>query len=60
MTYYYAYSELEDRGMIHTSVLKDFDSRGTVEADSWLAAKAAFGFDLTPLQQTMLAALGRA
>ena len=29
-----------------------------VVASSWLAAKKAFGFDLTPIQQSLLAAQG--
>ena len=59
-----------ERSVIHTELLDETRTclengrkvekpiwawRGDTEAKSWVAAKKAFGFELTPLQQKMLA-----
>lgn len=45
-----------ERSVIHTSVLDGFSLRADpIEAKSWIAAKLAFGFELTELQKQMLA-----
>lgn len=44
-----------DRSVIHTEILDGFGLRAApVEAASWIAAKEAFGFELTPLQKQLL------
>lgn len=51
----YSYSEEEGRGCIHTGVPKGFEPRSApVEAESWLGAKQALGFELTMTQQRLL------
>lgn len=55
MTFYLQYSVSEDRSIIDTRQHDRAELRAKpIEAESWLAAKKAFGFEMTPLQTAML------
>lgn len=54
MEYHLQYSPKEERYLIDSIPHPGFEIRESIEADSWLEAKLAFGFELTPLQKTML------
>lgn len=51
---YYLQSDGEN-SVIHFAQLPGYELRAKpIKADSWIAAKKAFGFDLTPIQEQIL------
>lgn len=56
MIYLYQYNPLTEHSLISPVLHDGYEERGRVEARDWLHAKAALGFDLTPLQKKMLPA----
>lgn len=43
-----------EHGFIDCGLHKGCESRGTVQAPTWLQAKQAFGFELTPVQKELV------
>jgi len=53
-TYFYQIERESGRGILHDTLLPGCTLNSYIEAESWLHAKRALGFELTPLQEELV------